>query len=47
MARPPASDPRSKVVMVRFTEKEHAKLQRERGTMNLSAYIRSRLPLGK
>lgn len=47
MPRPPASDPRVKIVMVRFTESEYARLEEKRGSKSRSAFIRSFLPVKK
>lgn len=47
MPRPPASDPRTKIVMVRLTEAEYAKLDLLRKGASRSAFIRSHIPFGK
>lgn len=45
MARPPADDPRTKIITIRLTESEHADLARRAGATPLSTFARSLLKL--
>lgn len=43
MARPPSDNPRSVIVTIRVTESERERLDRDRGMLSLTDFIRSRL----
>lgn len=47
MARPPADDPRNKVVMIRLTEAEHADAVKRAGQKPVSTWMREMLRLGR
>jgi hypothetical protein len=47
MARPVAEDPKSETVTVRLTKGEREQLDRDRGALSLTDYIRQRVLKGQ